>query len=417
MIPRGAALPTALYRFLLAVLSLTILSLGFSLCARLMGYGLPAASAYYYVPGDLFMDFLGFDRRALLFGTPEFFFKPLGEYVMYPAPMIFPIVKLLHLPHPARVYGAFLVLVGLAAAACFYGCVRRAGLARKAALLLAATVLLTSYPYLYLLQRGNVEVFVWLPLTAGIWLFLKRKFGWAAVLFGMAAALKLYPIIFLGLFLSRARWKDLGLALASFVGFNVAALWWLGPTIAQAYHWNAIQLQAFGKFYAASVWALGYDHSFFALIKTLTLPWHADLTPWVRWYTLSMAVGCFLLFILVIRKLPVANQLGCLSILCVTVAPVSYDYTLLNLYSFFAVVVLLAIQGWRQNRDVAGVQLLLGLFAVVLTPNSFVIFNGARFGAQLRCLCLLAMLGVLLRIRLPELPFPLRPTLPVQQNG
>ena len=336
---------------------------------------------------------------------------------MYPAPLIFLMVKSLRIPHPARVFGPFLLAVGMAMAACFYRLMRRAGLSWAAAFLLAGTVLLTSYPYIYLLQRGNAEVFVWITLTLGFWAFARHKHPAAAVLFGLAAALKLYPIIFLGLFLERSKVRYLILSLGSFLVANLAALWWLGPTIAQAYTWDSIQLAAFGKYYAALNWALGYDHSIFALVKSFTLPWHADLSAWVRPYTISMAVGCFLLFILVIRKLPVANQLGCLSILCVTVAPVSYDYTLLNLYPFFAVVVLFAIEGWRQNRDVAGVQLLLGLFAVVLTPNSFVIFNGARFGAQLRCLCLLAMLGVLLRIRLPELPFPLRPTLPVQQNG
>ncbi len=403
-------LPPALFRFLVAALVLTIASLAFSLCARSLGYGLPAANAFYYVSGDLFMDFLGFSGRALLIGTPDFFIKPAGEYFMYPAPLIFPTVEFLQFAHAARVFGAFLVVVGLALTGLFYGIIRRAGLAQSAAALLAATVLLTSYPYLYLLQRGNVEVFVWLPLTAGIWCFLKKRYGWAAVLFGLAAALKLYPIIFFGLFLPRVRWKQLALGLASFVGFNVVALWWLGPTIAQAYRWNSTQLQAFGKFYAASVWALGYDHSTFALIKSLTLPWHPDLTPWVRLYTLSVALGCFLLFVFVIRKLPLANQVGCLSILCVTVAPVSYDYTLLNLYAFFTLLVLFAIEGWQQDRNIPGLNLLLGLFAVVLTPDSFVMVAGARFGAQVRCLCLLAMLVILLRIRMPALPSPFRPT-------
>ena len=307
MTAQTAAMPRVLYRFLVATLVLTLLSLGFAWGARSLGYGLPMASAYYYVPGDLFMDFLGFNKRALLFGSPEFFVKPPGEYVMYPAPLIFPIVHL--------------------------------------------------------------------------------------------------PIIFLGMFLYRARLKYVALALGVFVGTNLLALWRLGPTIAEAYHWNSVQLQAFGKFYASSDWALGYDHSVFALVKLVTLPWHPDLTRVVPLYTGSVMLGCFLLFVLVIRQLPVVNQVGCLSILSETVSPVSYDYTLVNLYAFFTVLVVFAVDAWRRDAaDVPRLRLMLGLFAVVFTPDSFVMVGNARFGAELRCVCLLAMLVVLLRNRLPLPP-------------
>ena len=396
-------LPDSLYCFLIAILLLTAASLAFSFAARQLGYGLPAASAYYFMPGDFFMDFLGFNRRALLFGTPDFFYKPRGEYLMYPAPLIFPIVQFFRLAHPARVFFLLVLTAGAGLSVAFYRVLRRAGLQVLAAALLVCIVFVTAYPFSYLIQRGNLEVLAWIPVTLGIWSVLKGRMGWASVLFGVAGALKLYPIIFMGLFLYRSRIKFLLLSFGTFVAVNIASLWWLGPTIEKAYQWNSVQLQAFGKFYAASVWAIGYDHSLFALIKVLTLFLHPDLTPWVRWYTASMATGCLLLFLFVIRKLPLINQLGSLSILSVIVAPVSYDYTLVTLYAFLAMLVLLAIEDWMQGHRTPFLDLLLGLFAVVLTPDSFVIIAGARFGAELRCVCLLTMLGVLLRVHLPEL--------------
>jgi hypothetical protein len=44
------------------------------------------------------------------------------------------------------------------------------------------------------------------------------------------------------------------------------------------------------------------------------------------------------------------------------------------------------------------------LFAAILTPQSYIIFHGARHGAQVRVLCLLGLLVLALRKRLPAEP-------------
>jgi hypothetical protein len=266
----------------------------------------------------------------------------------------------------------------------------------------ALSVAITSYPYLHLLQRGNTEVFIWIAVTFGLWSFYRGHYAWAAVCFGLATALKLYPFIFFSLFLPRRRYREIVLGAFITVAVTLIALRALSPDIAYAFHWDLNQLQAFGKYYAASTWDLGYDHSFLGLVKFVTLPWQPDLTPLIRPYTWLVAATCLALYFGRIWKLPLANQILILSVLSISIPPVSYDYTLLSLYVPLAILCVLALRLPDDQQRILILYFLL--FAVILTPQSYIIFHGARFGAQLRALCLLALLILALRKPLPAEP-------------
>jgi hypothetical protein len=254
----------------------------------------------------------------------------------------------------------------------------------------------------FLLQRGNTEIFVWIAVTLGLWSFYRGHYAWAAVCFGLATALKLYPFIFFGLFLPRRRYREIVLGVFVTVAVTIIGLRALSPHIAYAFHWDMGQLQAFGKYYAASPWDLGYDHSFFGLVKFVTLPWHPDLTPLVRPYTRLIAVSCLALYFGRIWKLPLANQILILSVLSVSIPPVSYDYTLVSLYAPIAILCILALRLPDDKQRILIPYFML--YAAILTPQSYIIFHDARFGAQLRAICLLALLILALRKPLPAQP-------------
>jgi hypothetical protein len=101
-------------------------------------------------------------------------------------------------------------------------------------------------------------------------------------------------------------------------------------------------------------------------------------------------------------RLPLPNQILALSILSVTMAPVSYDYTLLNLYPAFAMLTVLAIQAQRRGTEVPHLTTYMVLLAIILTPESYIIFRAVRFGAQLRTICMIVMLVLSLKTPLPE---------------
>jgi hypothetical protein len=101
-------------------------------------------------------------------------------------------------------------------------------------------------------------------------------------------------------------------------------------------------------------------------------------------------------------RLPLPNQILALSVLSVTLAPVSFDYTLLNLYPAFAMLAVLAIQAERRGSAVPDMTAYMVLFALILTPQSYVIYHAVRYGAELRSVCLIVMLVLALKTPLPE---------------
>jgi hypothetical protein len=393
--PVSLALPQSLRYFLFAILSLTIASLGYSLVARWLGLGLPYDFPYLFSPGLFFSDFNELVGHIALFGKPEFFTQ--HDYFMYPPAAALALKLSCFSSHPNKGFAILLLASGAFFAICFYRILRRRGVDAGPAALLASSVAITSYPYLFVLQRGNMEVFIWLTVSLGLWSFSRGRYAWAAVCFGLATALKLYPFIFFSLFLPRRRYLDILLGVVTTVAITLVALRAMSPNLGYAFAWDSIQLQAFGKYYAASPFGLGYDHSFFALVKFATLPWHPDLTPLVRPYTWIVAISCLALYFGRIWKLPLVNQILALSVLSVTIAPVSFDYTLLSLYASLAILCVIALKtpDIEQSRLVP----FFLLYAAILTPESYVVLHGARFCGELRALCLLALL--ILAVRRP----------------
>jgi hypothetical protein len=386
-------MPRSLRLFLFAILGFTILSLAYNLVARALGFGIPYSFAYLFTPGSFFSDFVEIKERFSVLGRPEFFHQI--AYFMYPPGMVLPLGLLYRAAHPGWVFAVLLFASGAFFTSCFYRILLTHRLARWPAAMLAFAVVLTSYPYVTLLLRWNVEVFVWIAVTIGLWCFFTGRYAWAAVLVGIATALKLYPFIFFSLFLSRQRYKDIALGVLTTLVMTVLALRTLSPNIGYAWAWNMGQLQALGKYYVAAPMGLGYDHSFFALIKFVTLPWLPDLTPLVRPYTSVVAITCLIFYFARIRKLPTINQIVILSVLSVTITPVSYDYTLLSLYASLAMLCVAAMQ--MPDTQQTRLTPYFLLYAVVLTPQSYIILRGAHFYGELRAICLLAIVVVAAR--------------------
>jgi hypothetical protein len=400
-------LPDALKVFLLLSAGLTILAFAYTLVCRARGLGLPYSFPYYYVPGNMFQDFYAFHDKFRQWGTPAFFDHSQYGYFMYPAPLVHVFRFLLGLHHAQTNFLCLLLLTSAGLVLAFARILRKQGLQLSQCLLFAGATALLSYPLLLLLQRWNIEVLIWLIGAIGVWSFLTGSTNLAAVFFGLAAALKLYPFIFLGLFLPRRRYGGFLLGLATFAAVTLLSLHGIGPTIAAAAHWDSEQIAAFSKYYVGDVWALGYDHSFFGLVKAATLHWHPNYFAWARPFSIALALTSVALYFLRIWSLPLPNQVLALSILSVTLAPLSFDYTLLNLYPAFAMLAALAIQAQRRTapvpQPVPHLTANMVLFALIFTPQSYLILHGVRYGAQLRAICLIAMLVLALITPLKEL--------------
>lgn len=70
-----------------------------------------------------------------------------------------------------------------------------------------------TYPFLYLLERGNFDMYLILFMTVFVFAFAKRKYITSAVALALVNAIKPFSAIFLILFLFEKKWKELFLSL------------------------------------------------------------------------------------------------------------------------------------------------------------------------------------------------------------
>lgn len=401
-VPGSGELPQALRLFAVLTISLTAVSLLLSEVARVLGWGLPYSFAYYYVPNDMFSDFTAFASKFHGFGTAAFFTHKFGQF-MYPAPLALAIRPFFLVKR----YGIAFGLVALALTGWlvyrFSQALRQHGFPESWRRWWVAVVVLTSYPLLFELQRLNVEIVLVALVAASVWLFASGRAYPAAAVLGLAIALKLYPFIFLGLFVARRQWRPVLLALGVATAVYTFSLAVLGPTIGAALHWNLQDLSGFGSMYGAGVWQVGYDHSFFALAKAVTLPWHPSLLHWTTPYLLLAAIGSLAVYLLRVVRLPLVNQVLVLSILSVCLPPVSYDYTLLHLYTPFLLLTLIAVQQGSAGAHANRLRACFVLFALIFTPESYVIVHGVRLGAEVRTAALVLLLVLALMREMPEI--------------
>jgi hypothetical protein len=87
-----------------------------------------------------------------------------------------------------------------------------------------------SYPVLFVLDRGNLEMLLFVALAAFAYLHYVRKSAWSWLPLALAVAGKYYLATLLVLYVKERRWRELGLALAAIVGVT------LGSAVALSLH-------------------------------------------------------------------------------------------------------------------------------------------------------------------------------------
>lgn len=85
-----------------------------------------------------------------------------------------------------------------------------------------------SYPVLFVADRANEEMFVFMAIVAFVYFYLVRKSPWSGVFLGIAIAYKIFPAVLLVLILADRRWKDLAVAAATVVGSTLITALGLG---------------------------------------------------------------------------------------------------------------------------------------------------------------------------------------------
>ncbi len=367
----------------------------------------PGASWYpFFSPQARFSDLTIFQERFSHFHQLEFFEMP-GFPFTYPAPVALAFEGLFL----SGVYalGAYLCLslVVIVGAGVFLGRAlhrRGMGIAQVAAIL--GLTLLLSYPFWFLLDRGNIEIVDWLLVALGVAAYWNKRWYLAAAFFGIAVSFKIFPFVFLGLLLSARKYWAIGCGLLVCVTTTVLSTWLVGPTYHLASEGIGHGLQFFRMQYALQVHPqeIGFDHSAFAIIKELSFRHSRGplyYLPWLNGYMAVAAGAGIIVYFWKIRSLPRPNQILALTVASILLPPVSADYTLVHLYIPWSILILVSAS-LKDLRRAQGLIPSLVCMAFLMAPESYVLIHGIKVGAQLKAIALLTLFVISIAFPIEE---------------
>lgn len=294
---------------------------------------LPLASPHsvLFPPGPSFEDIIVYKGRFTVYHTMNFFRSRAFSGFAYP-PGAAPIYEAFYkTSNPVQTYLILAAICGGLALAGTWYVLRRAG----AGNLFLPIALILGFPFVFLVQRANIEIVLWLLIAIGIFACRQGYNIPAAFLFGIAASVKLYPILLLGFFLRRKR--DLPAFLVGVVTAAVAlivAISYTGPNFLYAARGFFTDVGHFQDHYVDTVGRIemSFDHCLFSLFKYWSILHHTSVASWRTIY--YFAAGSFaLLLFLRVRTLPFLNRAIFLTGAMVSLPPVSFTYTLVHLYA------------------------------------------------------------------------------------
>jgi hypothetical protein len=393
VIARFRSLPPTLQTFL--AVDFTLLSFA-TTCEVICGYWLHLGHPYNSpLLWQYFPDIVNLRPRFEHFHTLRFFTDKVDLPYMYPAPVaVFYRLAYYFRPYDLGVFLAFTVLCAVVATVLYGRALITRGIEKQTVVGLLSYVFLTSYPLWYELKQANMEIIVWCIIASGVSLFLAGKSNLAAIFFGIAGAMKLFPFVYIGLFIARRQYRQIALLVAVSVLVTIPALWLIYPHIPESWRLTNAAVAQFGPLESLQIHdETGSDHSIFALIKYGVFLSMNPLTPrLLSGYLVTASVVGTALYFLVIRRLPVINQILCLCVASISFTPTSFDYTLMNLYIPWAVLVLYALRPENARRQVPGLSAAFVCLAILFVPETEIIFIAHTFGGQFKCLVLIALL-------------------------
>jgi hypothetical protein len=254
-----------------------------------------------------------------------------------------------------------------------------------------------SYPMLFAIDRGNLELWILIPITVFAWLanagsLARRRTAVAAV--GVAAALKIYPLIFILVYLKQRRWMAALGAVAVAGVLTLAGYLALrgGPLENLSAHLGFMR-DASGEVRRDLQWATWFSSSLFSLVfltlKAL-LHWEKAAAWFLRNYSPLLALFALgTAGVLAIRRLSFARLLAAVCCLAILVTPESPDYKLLLLFP--ATVALIAEGGGSRVFNL----LFVAIVGMLLFPKNWVfIFEKTSSGSIFDPILVLSLLAL-----------------------
>ncbi|HEY3988418.1 MAG TPA: glycosyltransferase family 87 protein [Acidobacteriaceae bacterium] len=381
-----------------------------------------------------FSDFLDMYERVPYMGEPHVLsrtdIKTILSYPWpypYPAPSFYVFVFFVRIfPfHPLRAYLIF-ALLSFLLATCFFSLRINRSTHKKLPQIAIWCTLLLGYPLQFLINRGNIEGVIWLLILLGIVAFARNRMLISALLWGLAASMKIFPGLLFVLFLARRRFGTFAFAVTATIAFSLLALAGIGPTIHQASVDSSKSATFLMQNYIVPHDYTGFDHSLFQAIKHAIYvgAWareHGGGVPIVirtmpanrtalLVYNIVVPLAAILLYWFRLRRLPLLNQFIAYIVLCVSLPYVSGEYTLVHMYTAWAAFLLFLLDDVATGRvriPAKAIRVILFSCAVIFAPLSYLLISSSNdrtlaFGPQVKTIFLFLILLTVCRFPMPS---------------
>lgn len=196
-----------------------------------------------------------------------------------------------------------------------------------------------SYPFLYLMDRGNLDMLIFIFMAAFALLFKAEKYKLSAVFLAVANAMKPFPFLFLILFLAKKRYKEFFLSLALTIFFIILGFMFFKGSVLSQFN---ILVQSWQNMTHGYVYlndkSLGMINgsSLFSLLKLIFC--HLTINPIIPTDVLFNSYKIFSIFatvgllMIVLKEKSYWKQLCLLTFYMILVPTVVYDYKLIFLF-------------------------------------------------------------------------------------
>ena len=302
------------------------------------GYSYPI-NTFLFQPWDRFHDFIDTYQKSKNLDPYANFtnYFPFAYLIIYPFTFI------------SDPYAAVMLFITLFL--CFLCCNANYFLAEKGVnntsshVLQISIVCLLSYPTWFCLDRGNLDVLVYIFCALFLITFIKEKYWLAALCLAIAVSMKLFPVLFILLFLKRKQFRAVLVCLLSSILLSVLALA-IFKSGFKGFSANILSLASnFNKNYAINDMGLTSSISLFTLIKVVMQYWYLNVAGTTEivyrlavsdvlyYYTLISVVtaGLLALYVLLVKQ-ELWQDVMIIVIMLVMLPAVSGDYRLIFFY-------------------------------------------------------------------------------------
>jgi len=241
-------------------------------------------------------------------------------------------------------------------------------------------LLLLTYPFLMNLDRGNIEVFLFLSVWGFFYFYNKGKTYTGLILLALAISIKLFPGVFLILLLKNKKYKEIVFTILLVILSSVLSMLTFDGSFMDNIKALLNTFADFNNIFNNWYWKVGLQHnmSLYGAIKLISFAIislfggivdNGIFLHALPWYTL----GVFLLFILVCIYIVFIEKCEWKNVTLLTIAllilpNVSFDYKLI--YILIPLSLFL-----RQERQSGFRNVYLLLFSLLLIPHNYFYIN------------------------------------------